>query len=169
MRLYNEQIAAISVFGAYKAKNKDAYDVIADFTKSAIAIKKEVQITPEVIQGFLRELYALDIPISIIKGVLKNRLKDFVSNNGGAFIVKSMPADDITSQINELLGSYNVILSGLKDFLTKEKVNPSTYKSDEEYMVSQFAKFIIDDYIQYLDKLWIIGIKTNKIFIYIEF
>lgn len=146
MRLYNEQIAAISVFGAYKAKNKDAYDVIADFTKSAIAIKKEVQITPEVIQGFLRELYALEIPISIIKGVLKNRLKDFVSNNGGAFIVKSMPADDITSQINELLGSYNVILSGLKDFLTKEKVNPSTYKSDEEYMVSQFAKFIIDDY-----------------------
>ena len=63
MRLYNEQIAAISVFGAYKAKNKDAYDVIADFTKSAIAIRKEVQITPEVIQGFLRELYALDIPI----------------------------------------------------------------------------------------------------------
>ena len=68
MTLYNEQIAAISVFGAYKAKNKDAYDVIADFTKSAIAIKKEVEITPEVIQGFLQELYSLSITISIIKG-----------------------------------------------------------------------------------------------------
>lgn len=146
MTLYNEQIAAISVFGAYKAKNKDAYDVIADFTKSAIAIKKEVEITPEVIQGFLKELYALEIPISIIKGVIKNRLKDVISNNGGSYIVKSLPSDDISSQINELRNSYNVILSGLKKFLAEEQVNPLTYKCDEEYMVCQFAKFIIDDY-----------------------
>lgn len=145
--LHNEQIAAISVFGVYKTNNRDAYDVIADFTKAAISIKKEVEITPEVIQSNLMELYSLNIPVSIIKGVLKNRLKDVASkSNGGTYIVNSLPKDDISSKIDELLAAYNVILSGLKTFLSNSVKKESPLNLDDELIVNQFAKFIIDDY-----------------------
>lgn len=146
MMLHNEQIAAISVFGVYKTENRDAYDVIADFTKAAIAIKKEVEITPEVIQSNLMELYSLNIPVSIIKGVLKNRLKEIVSRANGAYVVNSLPQDDISSKIDELLDSYNVILSGLKSFLASSVKKESSLNLDEDFIVNQFAKFIIDDY-----------------------
>ena len=144
--LHNEQIAAISVFGVYKTENRDAYDVIADFTKAAIAIKKEVEITPEVVQSNLMELYSLNIPVSIIKGVLKNRLKEIVSRTNGVYIVNSLPQDDISSKIDELLESYNIILSGLKSFLASSVKKESLLNLDEDFIVNQFAKFIIDDY-----------------------
>lgn len=144
--LHNEQIAAISVFGVYKTENRDAYDVIADFTKAAIAIKKEVEITPEVVQSNLMELYSLNIPVSIIKGVLKNRLKEIVSRTNGVYFVNSLPQDDISSKIDELLESYNIILSGLKSFLASSVKKESLLNLDEDFIVNQFAKFIIDDY-----------------------
>lgn len=144
--LHNEQIAAISVFGVYKTENRDAYDVIADFTKAAITIKKEIEITPEVIQNNLMELYSLNIPVSIIKGVLKNRLKDVVSKNNGAYVVTSSLQDDISSKIDELIKAYNVILFDLKSFLVNSVKKVPSLNLDEDFIVNQFAKFIIDDY-----------------------
>ena len=146
MKLHNEQIAAISVFGAYKNENKDAYDVIADFTKAAIAIKKDVEVTPEIVQEHLKELYSLSIPISIIRGVLKNRLKDVALKTNGVYLINELPKDDISSQIKELLNAYSIILSGLNHFLSENLTNYSTRKYNEDYIVNQFAKYIIDDY-----------------------
>ena len=143
MNIHNEQIAAISIFGAYRENHKDAYDVIADFTKAAIAIKKDVEITPEVIQGYLHDLYSLDIPISIIKGVIKNRLSNHISKSNGVYRVNSFPHDGISAQIDELTKSYNVILKDLKAFLSNQV---PTMRHSADFIVSQFAKFIIDDY-----------------------
>lgn len=146
MNLLNEQIAAISVFGAYKSENRDAYDVIADFVKASISVKKEIEITPEILQGNIKELYSLNIPISIIKGVIRNRLNNIMSKSGGRYIVNILPQNDISSKINELLKTYEVILSGLKSFLYETLKKDSISKFNDDFIVSQFAKFIIDDY-----------------------
>ena len=146
MNLLNEQIAAISVFGAYKSENRDAYDVIADFVKASISVKKEIEITPEILQDNIKELYSLNIPISIIKGVIRNRLNNIMSKSGGRYIVNILPQNDISSKINELLKTYEVILSGLKSFLYETLKKDSISKFNDDFIVSQFAKFIIDDY-----------------------
>ena len=130
--LHNEQIAAISVFGVYKTENRDAYDVIADFTKAAIAIKKEVEITPEVVQSKLMELYSLNIPVSIIKGVLKNRLKEIVSRTNGVYIVNSLPQDDISSKIDELLESGELSEEEFKQFIKVSTRYSVVVKKKEE-------------------------------------
>ncbi|MBR6269914.1 MAG: hypothetical protein IKR30_05005 [Bacteroidales bacterium] len=142
----NDIIASISVFGVYHDNNKDAYDVVSDFIKAALATKKQLSFTVEVVQSLLEELYAIHIPISIIKGLLKRSIGITLSKSNNVYSIDVLPNDSITEKIEELKCSYDYVISALSLYLQENASLSVAAKYPKEELISQFASYVIDDY-----------------------
>ena len=71
----NNILASIALFGIYRRKNLDTYDLVAQYISAVIAQKEYSEFTASMIQADLKEMYKIDIPIGVIKSVCKKRIK----------------------------------------------------------------------------------------------
>lgn len=145
MNMKNEIIASISVFGAYRENHKDAYDIVADFSKAALALKRPAKFTAEVMQDYLAELFSIEIPIGVIRGVLKKRLGDAITKCSDGYTVNEIPDDKISDEVKATKEAYEAILGKLLEFLNSSAPQTVLSKYQDSEIIEQFAIFIMDD------------------------
>lgn len=138
----NNILASIALFGVYRMKNLDTYDLVAQYILATIAQKEYTSFTAYTMKDDLKELYFIEIPTGVIKSVAKNRIEG-VSLSNGSFSCPRIPKDDIEQEYSALNDDYNTLFKILLDFV-KAKLEGHNYTDDE--IKNRFADFLVDGY-----------------------
>ena len=134
----NNILASIALFGVYRKKNLDTYDLVAQYILATIAQKEYTTFTASTMKDDLKELYFIEIPTGVIKSVAKNRIEGVTLSNG-SFYCPRIPKDDIEKEYRELNIDYNSLFKVLLDFV-KSKLEGHNYSDDE--IKNRFADFL---------------------------
>lgn len=134
----NNLLASIALFGIYRNKNLDTYDLVAQYISAVIAQKQYSSFHPDTMQLDLKELYQIDIPIGVIKSVCKNRIEGVTLKNQ-EFICDLLPKDEIEKEYSELAADYDQLFVPLIEFVSKE-----TQDFDDQTIKDRFAEYLID-------------------------
>lgn len=119
-------LASVALFRKLYDNRKDSYDVLSDFIRASINIKKIWSFTVDDCVNALKESFGFKIPAAVVKTCLRRRLKDEVNFFDGKISVTEKfhrqvsLSDEITSAQNE----QQRILDDLTEFyLTKKGGN----------------------------------------------
>lgn len=134
----NNILASIALFGIYRNKNQDTYDLVAQYISAVIAQRKYDSFQADTIQSDLKELYQIDIPIGVINSVCRNRIEGLTLSKG-VFTCSRIPKDEIDKEYSELTADYEELFSPLIAFITKEEEG-----YDERTIKNRFAEYLID-------------------------
>ena len=132
----NNLLASIALFGIYRNKNLDTYDLVAQYISAVIAQKQYSSFKPDTMQSDLKELYQIDIPIGVIRSICRNRIEGVTLKNK-EFICELLPKDEIEKEYNALSADYDQLFTSLIAFVRKET---------EEY-IDQTIKDCFADYL----------------------
>ncbi|MEZ4938575.1 MAG: hypothetical protein R2799_13375 [Crocinitomicaceae bacterium] len=88
----NKLIASVVLFKELLDKEKDIYDIIAEFIKSAVIDKQKWTFNSTEIKDLLEDVFDFKLPEAVIRTTIKNRLvkSDFVSHNNGEYSVTNI-------------------------------------------------------------------------------
>ena len=154
----NNILASIALFGIYRNKNLDTYDLVAQYISAAIAQKEYSTFKPDSMQSDLKELYQIDIPIAVINSVCKNRIEGVTLRNK-EFICDLLPKDEIEKEYKELTADYDLLFTSLIDFVRKE-----TKDYEDQIIKDRFADFLVEGNIEdtKLNNLYAAFISSNQ-------
>ncbi|MBQ9548633.1 MAG: hypothetical protein IJV01_05705 [Bacteroidales bacterium] len=133
----NSLLASIALFGVYRKKNLDTYDLVAQYVSAVIAQREYSDFTSAMIQADLKDLYMIEIPIGVIKSVCKNRI-DGIKLNRGAFSCTRFPKDEIEKEYNELNQEYDELFTPLIAFVRND-----TDEYQDQYIKDRFGDYLI--------------------------
>lgn len=139
----NHILASIALFGIYRNKNYDTYNLIAQYISAVIAHKEYDTFTPTIIKEDLLELYGICIPTGVIKSVVKNRIED-IQLKDGAFRCSKIPKDKIDKEYSELTKEYGELFEELLKYV--RQFNKETNLLSDDYIVNVFSDYLINGY-----------------------
>ena len=134
----NNLLASIALFGIYRNKNLDTYDLVAQYISAVIAQKQYNTFKPDTMQSHLKELYQIDIPIGVIRSVCRNRIEG-VSLKNKEFICDLLPKDEIEKEYADLKVGYEELLASLIDFIRKD-----TKDYEDQTIKDSFADYLVE-------------------------
>lgn len=134
----NNILASIALFGIYRNKNQDTYDLVAQYISAVIAQKEYESFDAATIQTDLKEFFQIDIPIGVINSVCKNRI-DGLSLSKGVFSCSRIPKDEIETEYSNLSSTYDELFERLVVFVKKE-----TDEFDIQTIKEGFAEYLVD-------------------------
>lgn len=154
----NNILASIALFGIYRNKSQDTYDLVAQYISAVIAQKKYESFKPDTIQSDLKELYQIEIPIAVINSVCKNRIEG-LSLKIGEFFCSRVPKDEIEKEYADLTAEYDALFTPLIAYINKDG---ETYT--EKDIKDHFAGYLIDGYTEdaKLNNLYAAFIASNQ-------
>lgn len=133
----NNLLASIALFGIYRNKNLDTYDLVAQYISAVIAQKEYSTFRPETMQSDLKELYQIDIPIGVINSVCKNRIEGVTLKNK-EFICDLLPKDEIEAEYKELAADYDLLFTSLIAFVRND-----TDDYQDKTIKDRFADYLV--------------------------
>lgn len=134
----NNLLASIALFGIYRNKNLDTYDLVAQYISAVIAQKQYNTFKPDTMQSDLKELYQIDIPIGVIRSVCRNRIEG-VSLKNKEFICDLLPKDEIEKEYADLKVGYEELFASLIDFIRKD-----TKDYEDQTIKDSFADYLVE-------------------------
>lgn len=134
----NNLLASIALFGIYRNKNLDTYDLVAQYISAVIAQKQYNSFKPDAMQKDLLELYQINIPIGVIKSVCRNRIDGLTLKNN-EFLCDLIPKDEIEKEYNTLTEDYNNLFTSLISYVCKE-----TDCYEEQIIKDRFADYLVE-------------------------
>lgn len=134
----NNILASIALFGIYRNKNLDTYDLVAQYISAVIAQKQYSTFKSDSMQNDLKELYQIDIPIGVINSVCRNRI-DGITLKNNEFICDLLPKDEIEKEYNALTADYNNLFASLIAFVRKE-----TEDYEDQSIKDHFADYLVE-------------------------
>lgn len=154
----NNLLASIALFGIYRNKNLDTYDLVAQYISAVIAQKQYSSFQPDTMQSDLKELYQIDIPIGVIKSVCRNRIEGVTLKNK-EFICDLLPKDEIEKEYNELSADYDQLFTPLIVFIRKD-----TQDYEDQVIKDRFADYLVEGSIDdtKLNNLYAAFISSNQ-------
>ena len=154
----NNLLASIALFGIYRNKNLDTYDLVAQYISAVIAQKEYSTFKPDTMQSDLKELYQIDIPIGVINSVCRNRIEGIALKNK-EFICDLLPKDEIEKEYKELAADYDQLFTPLIAFIRKD-----TEDYDDQTIKDRFADYLVEGSIDdiKLNNLYAAFISSNQ-------
>lgn len=154
----NNLLASIALFGIYRNKNLDTYDLVAQYISAVIAQKQYSSFTPDTMQSDLKELYQIDIPLGVIKSVCRNRIEEVALKNK-EFFCDLLPKDEIEKEYNTLTADYDQLFKALIAYVKKE-----TEVYTDQTIKDHFADYLVEGSIEdtKLNNLYAAFISSNQ-------
>lgn len=134
----NNILASIALFGIYRNKNQDTYDLVAQYISAVIAQKEYESFDAATIQADLKELFQIEIPIGVINSVCKNRI-DGLSLSKGVFSCSRIPKDEIEKEYSDLSAEYDELFERLIAFVKREAED-----FDSQIIKDGFAEYLVE-------------------------
>lgn len=154
----NNLLASIALFGIYRNKNLDTYDLVAQYISAVIAQKQYSTFKSDTMQSDLKELYQIDIPIGVINSVCRNRIEEVTLKNK-EFICGLLPKDEIEKEYNALTADYEQLFKALIAYIKKE-----TDAYADQTIKDRFADYLVEGNIEdtKLNNLYAAFISSNQ-------
>ena len=156
----NSILASIALFGVYRSKKMDTYDLVAQYIQATIAQREYASFTASTMKDDLKELYFIEIPTGVIKSVVKNRING-ITLSSGTFFSPRIPKYEIEQEYDALNADYNTLFQSLLEFVNLKLTD---YKYSDEEIKNRFADFLVDGYSSeaQLSNLYAAFIAENK-------
>lgn len=145
----NNLLASVALFS--ELYNSDKFrsipDILAEFIKGAVVFEKNLNLNSTEIRELLKRTYGFDIPESVIRTTLKNRLKDIVSKGVDNYHFEKSVLEDsryLKSNVEQINGKQNNILSELYKFIELKK-NELLIESEKAGVFKNFSHFLMDN------------------------
>ncbi|MBO9484692.1 hypothetical protein [Salinisphaera sp. G21_0] len=138
-------LASIAVFRELYDCNKDIYDVITNFIRSAIVLNSCWSLDTSKCSRLLRETYGFDLPEAVVKTCLKNRLKkngELDIKDGQFVVTEHFNKTDTLIGHDEAVSDYDRILTDLIENI--QKIRLSDESIDIEEVSKCFNEYIIN-------------------------
>ena len=154
----NNLLASIALFGIYRNKNLDTYDLVAQYISAVIAQKQYSTFKSETMQSDLKELYQIDIPIGVINSVCRNRIEG-ISLKNKEYICDLLPKDEIEKEYSTLTADYDQLFTPLITFVRKD-----TEEYADQVIKDSFADYLVEGSIDdtKLNNLYAAFISSNQ-------
>ena len=154
----NNLLASIALFGIYRNKNLDTYDLVAQYISAVIAQKQYSTFKSETMQADLKELYQIDIPIGVINSVCRNRIEG-ISLKNKEYICDLLPKDEIEKEYSTLTADYDQLFTPLIAFVRKD-----TEEYADQVIKDSFADYLVEGSIDEtkLNNLYAAFISSNQ-------
>src|SRR5574344_21824 len=154
----NNLLASIALFGIYRNKNLDTYDLVAQYISAVIAQKQYSTFKSETMQSDLKELYQIDIPIGVINSVCRNRIEG-ISLKNKEYICDLLPKDEIEKEYSTLTADYDQLFTPLIAFVRKD-----TEEYADQVIKDSFADYLVEGSIDdtKLNNLYAAFISSNQ-------
>ena len=135
-------LASVALFRKLYDNNKDSYDVLAEFLRASINIKRLWRFTVEDCSDALKKSFGFQIPSAVLKSCLRRRLKGEVELAQGLFTVTDQfrKSDSLQEQIASAQFEQEKIIIELIRF--SEELNERSLSNTEEQQLR-------DDFHQY--------------------
>lgn len=139
-------VASIAVFQSLYNNKQDIYSVLVQFITATINEKNLWKFDITTLRNNLRECFEIDVYESVLKTVLRNRLKNEIMFKDGEYNAIPSPADleEFNKKIEEESSKYNCVFEKLIQYYRR-----SSYQIiNEDDIVNSFAEYILTDHNQ---------------------
>lgn len=142
-------LASVALFSElYNNNNNDVSDILAEFIKGAIVSEKKWVINSKDLTQLLEKVYEFKIPESVVRTVVRNKLKNIAPKDINGFYVFNNSIEENFSSINEEYNSFlkihKGILEGLILFIDSKQNIPLS--DDEKNTVAKnFYNYLLDN------------------------
>jgi hypothetical protein len=146
----NRLFASVVLFKDLYDNNRDIYDVIAEFLKAAIILKKKWTFNSIEANQLLEELYDFKLPEAVVKSVLRNRLgKSGIINlvEHGCYSMNWNEENDLLNIELELEKQKQIQQNIIQNLICyiEENIERNLSKTDKEEIVKNFNEYLLDN------------------------
>lgn len=145
----NNLLASVTLFG--ELYNSETYkgvpDILTEFIKGAIIHEKTYSFNSYQLKGMLKTVFGFDIPESVLRTVVKNRLKDFITIENKIYHCSTKINSDFKgfeSEVNSINKIQDTLFSNLLGYVNKRLETTLTLQ-EEEKLFECFVSFLIDN------------------------
>lgn len=145
-------VASIAVFQSLYNNKQDIYSILSQFIVATINEKNLWTFDVTTLRNYLRDSFDIDVYESVLKTVLRNRLKDDVTFTNGEYNAKPSPAalEEFNNRLCEEGNKYKFVFEKLIQYF---RSTSSQIISDDE-IANSFTEYILTDYTQDKDHVF---------------
>ncbi len=169
----NNLLASVALFGElYKSETyKSISDILADFIKGAVSFENIYSFNSTELKDILRNVYGFNIPESVVRTTLKNKLKDCVTRENNYYHFDKNKCSDhnkTTNEVERINIQQEKIIAALCDYIAKKK-SLKISQEFKEKIWNNLSNYLMDN--SYLDEhselisAFLISNDSNKDFI----
>jgi len=144
----NNLLASVTLFG--ELYNSETYkgipDILAEFIKGALINQNTYSFNSYELKLLLKKVYGFEIPESVLRTVVRNRLKEHVNIENKIFHIDKNSISTFggfDKEVNAINLGHDYIFNSLKAYV--EKKNGNELKDEEkENLFRSFAGFLLD-------------------------
>ena len=142
-------IASVALFS--DLYNSDSYrsipDIIAEFIRGAIFFENRYSFSSTQIKGLLKKVYGFDIPESVIRTTLLNKLRAEIRRESSLFHYigdKSTIQNNINDEVEKIGVQQTALLANIYKFI-EGRTKKTLSASDKEEVLSNVFHFLLDN------------------------
>lgn len=145
-------VASIAVFQSLYNNKQDIYSILAQFIVATINEKNLWTFDVTTLRNHLRDSFDIDVYESVLKTVLRNRLKENVTFVNGEYNAKPSPVvlEEFNNKLCEESKKYKFVFEKLTQYY---RATSSQIISDDE-IANNFTEYILTDYTQDKDHVF---------------
>lgn len=145
-------VASIAVFQSLYNSKQDIYSILAQFIVATINEKNLWTFDVTTLRNHLRDSFDIDVYESVLKTVLRNRLKDDVAFTNGEYNAKPSPAalEEFNSRLCEESKKYKFVFEKLIQYYR----STSSQIISDDVIANSFTEYILTDYTQDKDHIF---------------
>ncbi len=136
-------IASIAVFTNLYNAEHDIYSVLARFVTATINQKDMWSFDITTLRNRLKECFEIDVYESVLKTVIRNRLKDSITNANGEYHAE--PSAEALKDFNRQLSEQDTKYRPVFDALIAYYRESTTQPANDEDIIEGFTKFLLTD------------------------
>lgn len=145
----NNLLASVALFS--ELYNSDSFksipDILAEFIKGAVVYEKRFSLNSTELKEILKQTYGFNIPESVLRTTLKNRLKDIATKEIDNYHFDKTVIEDykgFKSNVETINSKQDIILTGLYNYIeTKYEIKLSIL--EKEKVLENFSQFLMDN------------------------
>ena len=139
-------IASIAVFTNLYDAEHDIYSVLARFVTATINQKNMWSFDITTLRNRLRECFEIDVYESVLKTVIRNRLKDSITSTNGEYHAK--PSAEALKDFDRQLSAQDTKYRPVFDALIAYYRSSTSQHIQDQDIIEGFTKFLLTDFRQ---------------------
>ena len=136
-------IASIAVFTNLYDAEHDIYSVLARFVTATINQKNMWSFDITTLRNRLRECFEIDVYESVLKTVIRNRLKDSITSTNGEYHAK--PSAEALKDFDRQLSAQDTKYRPVFDALIAYSRSSTSQHIQDQDIIEGFTKFLLTD------------------------
>lgn len=142
----NNLLASVALFSnLYNSETyKSIPEILAEFIRGAIVFEQNYSFDSNGLKKMLVDVYGFNIPESVLRTTLRNKMKDEISRDRSIYYFKGeKDSRNISQEFDHISKEQNTLINGLFQFIEQRK-NINLNEEQRKKITRNFSEFLLD-------------------------